>query len=263
MRKLLMLAALAFSLTATAQTEELAFHSWAPTPPMGWNSFDCHGSSVKEHQVMANAKKMKSLGMLDKGWNYVVVDIRWFTDDSGGYYNQTGTQKYTYDEYGRYMPDVDRFPVLFDLPDGATRFTAFAGLDDTGRLQEGSTSSIRFFVYNYDPTKQNGDETTDEEIPLNLEAIGIGADVDCEVYDIWGKETVGTYKGAEFKPTIARHGCGFYRVTPKKKDGIKAVTVSRQSAKGIYSITGQRLSHDIDTLPQGLYIVDGEKIAKR
>ncbi|MNF30848.1 hypothetical protein D3C84_115970 [compost metagenome] len=31
------------------------FHSWAPTPPMGWNSWDCYGPTVTEAEVKANA----------------------------------------------------------------------------------------------------------------------------------------------------------------------------------------------------------------
>ena len=52
------------------------FHSFAPTPPMGWNSWDCYGPSVKERNVYDNAHYMLNHGILDKGWNYIVVDIR-------------------------------------------------------------------------------------------------------------------------------------------------------------------------------------------
>ena len=30
----------------------------APTPPMGWNSWDCYGASVNEEQLLANADYM-------------------------------------------------------------------------------------------------------------------------------------------------------------------------------------------------------------
>ena len=32
-----------------------AFKQWAQTPPMGWNSWDCYGSTVEEHEVKASA----------------------------------------------------------------------------------------------------------------------------------------------------------------------------------------------------------------
>ncbi len=34
------------------------FKQWAQTPPMGWNSWDCYGPTVEEHEVKANADYM-------------------------------------------------------------------------------------------------------------------------------------------------------------------------------------------------------------
>lgn len=34
------------------------FHSWAASPPMGWNSWDCFGPTVTEKEVKANADYM-------------------------------------------------------------------------------------------------------------------------------------------------------------------------------------------------------------
>ncbi len=89
--------------------EQGEFKKWAQTPPMGWNSWDCYGSTVEEHEVKANAdymaEKLKSFG-----WEYVIVDIRWFVEnDKAGGYNQTDP-RYVIDEYGRYQPDTKRFP---------------------------------------------------------------------------------------------------------------------------------------------------------
>lgn len=659
---------MAMALTATAQSDDaLRFRSFAPTPPMGWNSFDSHGCSVKEHTVLANAKAMKENGMLSKGWNYVVVDIRWFTDDDGGYYNQSGTQKYSYDEYGRYLPDEGRFPsskggkgfkaladslhemgykfgihimrgvpkvavkdkcpifgtqytcdqiynedslcvwltdnytvdctmpgaqeyynsiinlyaewgvdfikvddlsrpyhdgeifmlrkaidecgrdivlsmspgqtpidkwescqmhanmwrmmddfwdrwsdmqqefqlcerwnqhrtdgcypdcdmlplgkldmgasdtggrwtkfshdeqqtmvtlwsifksplmmggdirfndewtnslllnddmiyvdqhsvnnrlisnngtkivwaaddpssdskyvalfnagdlgswisytgalyasetitkltngygdsvdialpdgttqlalvvddagdgnsydhgdwinpmvtladgstqrltsryvakkdlsgsyydhvnfnknleggkltvdgtkynygmsahanamVLFNLPEGATRFTAFCALDDAGRTQEGSTSSVRFYVYNYDPTTATKEEADAEPVTLDLEAVGFDKSTECEVYDIWNGQTVGTYKASEYAPTINRHGCAFLKVTPKST-GIKAAKNEKKNVShAVFTLKGERVcDKGTDFLPRGVYIVDGKKAVRR
>lgn len=54
---------------------EKAFKSWAATPPMGWNSWDCYGPTVVESEVKANDDYMASR-LKDFGWEYVVVDIR-------------------------------------------------------------------------------------------------------------------------------------------------------------------------------------------
>lgn len=89
------------------------FKTWAPTPPLGWNSWDCYGPTVEEHEVKANAdymaKKLKKYG-----WEYIVVDIRWFVEnDKAGGYNQKDP-RYVLDEYGRYQPAVNRFPSAKD-----------------------------------------------------------------------------------------------------------------------------------------------------
>lgn len=101
---------LIFSLGINAQTgKELAFQKWALTPPMGWNSWDCFGPTVVEDEVKANADYMAEK-LAAYGWEYVVVDIRWFVEnDKAGGYNQTNPI-YVYDEYGRYTPALNRFP---------------------------------------------------------------------------------------------------------------------------------------------------------
>lgn len=86
------------------------FKEWALTPPMGWNSWDCYGPTVEEHEVKANADYMAQ-HLKQHGWEYVVVDIRWFVEnDKAGGYNQTDP-RYVLDEYGRYQPAVNRFPT--------------------------------------------------------------------------------------------------------------------------------------------------------
>lgn len=106
---------------------EADFRSWALTPPRGWNSWDCYYSSVTEQEVMQNARYMHQ-NLLDYGWEYVVVDIRWYCDHpslGGGWYNQQGTQGYVLDEYGRYLPSPRRFPST--LKDGVNQgFKALA-----------------------------------------------------------------------------------------------------------------------------------------
>jgi alpha-galactosidase len=48
----------------------------APTPPMGWNSWDSFGTGVTEAEVNANADYM-ARNLAAHGWQYVVVDIQW------------------------------------------------------------------------------------------------------------------------------------------------------------------------------------------
>lgn len=88
---------------------KLTFLKWAPTPPMGWNSWDCYGPTVMEAEVKANADYMASK-LKKSGWQYIVIDIRWYVEnDKAGGYNETDA-RYVMDEYGRYQPAVNRFP---------------------------------------------------------------------------------------------------------------------------------------------------------
>ncbi|WP_269235672.1 glycoside hydrolase family 27 protein [Flavobacterium flavigenum] len=102
-----------FSNAQKAVFKKDEFKQWAQTPPMGWNSWDCYGPTVEEHEVKANADYMAQ--KLKKfGWEYVVVDIRWFVEnDKAGGYNQTDP-RYVIDQYGRYQPAVNRFPSAKD-----------------------------------------------------------------------------------------------------------------------------------------------------
>lgn len=110
--------ALFYSCATTGEKEKNIFRQgefkeWAQTPPMGWNSWDCYGPTVTETEVKANAdymaEKLKSYG-----WEYIVVDIRWFVEnDKAGGYNQTDP-RYVMDEFGRYQPAVNRFPSAKD-----------------------------------------------------------------------------------------------------------------------------------------------------
>jgi alpha-galactosidase len=75
----------------------LAGNTLAPTPPMGWNSYDSFGSSVTEAEVMLAAQAQ--LAQLQPfGWNYVVVDYLWFDPQQ------------SIDANGRLLPSIAKFP---------------------------------------------------------------------------------------------------------------------------------------------------------
>nr|WP_315175006.1 NPCBM/NEW2 domain-containing protein [uncultured Flavobacterium sp.] len=85
------------------------FHDWAATPPMGWNSWDCYGPTVTEAEVKANADYMAKY-LKPYGWDYIVVDIRWYVgNDKAHGYNEKDPD-YVLDQYGRFLPAVNRFP---------------------------------------------------------------------------------------------------------------------------------------------------------
>jgi alpha-galactosidase len=98
-----------FPFIVFAQKLSVDFHKWAPTPPMGWNSWDCYGPTVTEDEVKSNADYM-SKHLKSYGWEYIVVDIRWFVaNDKSHGYNEKDPQ-YSIDKFGRFLPAVNRFP---------------------------------------------------------------------------------------------------------------------------------------------------------
>jgi hypothetical protein len=84
------------------------FLKWAPTPPMGWNSWDCFGTTVTEQQTKANADYMAA-NLARHGWQYIVVDIQWYEPAAKGWEYRPDA-KLTMDAYGRLIPAVNRFP---------------------------------------------------------------------------------------------------------------------------------------------------------
>src|SRR5215467_9470920 len=86
----------------------LAQTSPAPTPPMGWNSWDSYGTTVTEAQVKANADVM-ARDLASHGWQYIVVDIQWYEPNAQGHDYAPGA-KLAMDQYGRLLPAVNRFP---------------------------------------------------------------------------------------------------------------------------------------------------------
>ncbi|WP_456283890.1 alpha-galactosidase [Microbacterium sp. JZ101] len=78
------------------------------TPPMGWNSWDCFGTTVTEAEVLANAEFMAK-HLLPYGWDTVVVDIDW-SDPTARSHGYNDDAPLAMDEHGRLIPDPGRFP---------------------------------------------------------------------------------------------------------------------------------------------------------
>jgi hypothetical protein len=90
------------------ESTALGFRRWAETPPMGWNSWDCFGTTVTEEQVRAQAEVM-ARELLPHGWQYLVVDIQWYEPAPSGHAYRAGAPL-TMDEFGRLWPAPNRFP---------------------------------------------------------------------------------------------------------------------------------------------------------
>jgi alpha-galactosidase len=80
----------------------------AANPPMGWNSWDSFGTTVKEADVKENADWL-ARNLKRYGWEYVVVDMEWFVTNPRASGNSTASH-FSADGYGRYVPAENRFP---------------------------------------------------------------------------------------------------------------------------------------------------------
>lgn len=77
-------------------------------PPMGWNSWDCYGTTVTEAEVLANAEFLAE-HLLPFGWDTVVIDIAW-SDPTARAHGYNADAPLHLDDWGRLMPDPVRFP---------------------------------------------------------------------------------------------------------------------------------------------------------
>jgi len=82
--------------SATAQSTTVRpSDALAPTPPMGWNSWNKFACDVSEQLIRETADAMVASGMKDAGYQYVVIDDCW----------QVGR-----DSVGNILVDAERFP---------------------------------------------------------------------------------------------------------------------------------------------------------
>lgn len=106
--------------SAMLTAQGTAPRSFTPVPPMGWNSWDCYGTTVTEAEVKANADYMAQ-HLKPFGWTYIVVDIQWYEPNAKAHGYRTNAEL-VLDGYGRLMPAENRFPSA----SGGKGFTALA-----------------------------------------------------------------------------------------------------------------------------------------
>jgi alpha-galactosidase len=92
---------LALTFSAPAAPQALA-----PTPPMGWNSWDAYGLTIDEAQYRDNVKVLASLKQY--GWQYAVIDEGWYAQNP--FAEKVEARKYVWDVNGNLIPAVNRFP---------------------------------------------------------------------------------------------------------------------------------------------------------
>ena len=90
------------------QTPPAASIALAPTPPMGWNSWDSFGLTITESQFRENVDVLHRR-LQPFGWNLAVIDEGWFLRNPKV---RPDSEQFTYelDADGRYIPVPARFP---------------------------------------------------------------------------------------------------------------------------------------------------------
>ena len=66
------------------------------TPPMGWNSWNTFGPDINEAMILETADQMVESGLLDCGYNYLVIDDCWSLKER--------------DKDKKLVPDPEKFP---------------------------------------------------------------------------------------------------------------------------------------------------------
>ena len=89
-----------------ASIAELHSQSLAPSPPLGWNSWDAYGLTIDEADYRANATVLA--GLREFGWEYAVGDEGWYMQDPFG--PTLAAKKYLWDANGILIPAPERFP---------------------------------------------------------------------------------------------------------------------------------------------------------
>ncbi|HEY1792921.1 MAG TPA: glycoside hydrolase family 27 protein [Opitutaceae bacterium] len=108
------------ALGAASSLASADFHTWAKTPPMGWNSWDCFATTLTEAQARAEADVMADK-LRAHGWSYLVVDVQWYEPNAAGF-DYRANAKLSMDANGRLIPAPNKFPSSAD----GSGFTALA-----------------------------------------------------------------------------------------------------------------------------------------
>jgi alpha-galactosidase len=105
-RPLCALAFFCLTLPTFSQGHPINENLVAPTPPMGWNSWDAYGLTINEEDYKANTAVLA--GMKQYGWTYSVIDEGWYMENP--FAAQVPERKYLWDANGLLIPVVSRFP---------------------------------------------------------------------------------------------------------------------------------------------------------
>lgn len=90
-------------------------HQLTPTPPLGWNSYDCLASFANEELLMENLEVFIEK-LLPFGYNHFVIDIGWYREfkwEGETFPKDINDYTSKFDEFGRMVPHPHNFPNGF------------------------------------------------------------------------------------------------------------------------------------------------------
>ena len=120
------LCGLVFSTALAAHADTIA-----PTPPMGWNSWDAYGLTIGEVDFKANAAVLAA--MKSQGWSYAVIDEGWYMNNP--MVEKLDARDYQLDVHGLLVPAVNRFPSWPQMARASSRWA-------TGSMPKVSSSGF-------------------------------------------------------------------------------------------------------------------------
>ena len=84
----------------------------APTPPMGWNSWNSFATTITETQALETAEIMAEK-LLPFGYDVFTIDIQWYEPGASSY-EYSKTPQTVLDRWSRCIPAPSRFPSSAD-----------------------------------------------------------------------------------------------------------------------------------------------------
>jgi len=98
--------------TLKAQGDQAIKNVLAPTPPMGWNSWDSYGLRINEQQFRDNVEAL-AIKLKPFGYNYAVIDEGWYMVNPEDR-PKPELLEYALDANGRFIPVGERFPSALE-----------------------------------------------------------------------------------------------------------------------------------------------------
>jgi alpha-galactosidase len=102
------IAAAPIATRAATGASDTSFRALAPTPPMGWNSWNSFATTINEEQALETGRIMAEK-LLPFGYDIFTIDIQWYEPEAKSYTYNSNPEP-VMDGYGRLLPAPNRFP---------------------------------------------------------------------------------------------------------------------------------------------------------